>query len=91
MLDTRVVNCGDNKKKFASLPDACVETHASIYIDPPLNSNRTVEYQGEVFSGEMKEKRHLKTATPASIDYMWLRCVQFAYVLKKTGIIISLN
>ena len=32
LLDTRVVDCGDNLEQLAKLPDACVDL---IYIDPP--------------------------------------------------------
>jgi len=46
LLDTRVVYCGDNLEQLAKLPNACVDM---IYIDPPFNSNRTVEQLGEVF------------------------------------------
>ncbi len=53
LLDTRVVYCGDNLEQLAKLPDACVETPVSIYIDPPFNSNRNYE----VFWDETKEMR----------------------------------
>jgi len=54
LLDTRVVYCGDNLEQLAKLPDACIDL---IYIDPPFNSNRTIEQFGEIFWGETKEKR----------------------------------
>jgi DNA modification methylase len=85
LLDTRVVYCGDNLEQLAKLPDACVDL---IYIDPPFNSNRTVETIGEVFWGETKEKRSFEdrhASTQAYIEYMRPRCVQLARVLKKTG------
>ena len=81
LLDTRVVDCGDNLEQLAKLPDACVDL---IYIDPPFNSNRNYE----VFWGETKEKRAFEDRhenTKAYIDYMRPRCVQLARVLKKTG------
>jgi hypothetical protein len=81
LLDTRVVNCGDNLEQLAKLPDACVDL---IYIDPPFNSNRN----HAVFWGETKEKRAFEDRrenTKAYIDYMRPRCVQLARVLKKTG------
>ena len=85
LLDTRVVYCGDNLEQLQKLPDACVDL---IYIDPPFNSNRTVEQLGEVFWGETKEKRAFEdrhASTAAYIEYMRPRCVQLARVLKKTG------
>jgi len=85
LLDTRVVYCGDNLEQLAKFPDACVDL---IYIDPPFNSNRTVEQLGEVFWGETKEKRAFEdryASTQANIDYMRPRCVQLARVLKKIG------
>ena len=81
LLDTRVVYCGDNLEQLAKLPGACVDL---IYIDPPFNSNRNYE----VFWGETKEKRAFEDRhenTKAYIDYMRLRSVQLAHVLKKTG------
>ena len=67
LLDTRVINCGDNLEQLAKLPDACVDL---IYIDPPFNSNRhygpcrTVHHWGET-----KEKRAFEDAAnpPAPI------------------------
>ncbi len=56
LLDTRVIHCGDNLEQLKKLPPACVNL---IYIAPPFNSNRNYE----VFWGETKEKRSLKTAT----------------------------
>jgi len=85
LLDTRVVYCGDNLEQLAKLPDHCVDL---IYIDPPFNSNRTVEIFGEVFWGETKEKRSFEdrhASTQAYIEYMRPLCVQLARVLKKTG------
>jgi 16S rRNA G966 N2-methylase RsmD len=88
LLDTRVVYCGDpprNLEQLARLPDHCVDL---IYIDPPFNSNRTVEMFGEVFWGETKEKRSFEdrhASTQAYIEYMRPRCVQLARILKKTG------
>ena len=74
LLDTRVAYgceiCGDNLEQLAKLPDACVDL---IYIDPPFNSNRTVEQLGEVFWGETKEKRAFEdrhASTQAYIEYM---------------------
>ena len=70
LLDTRVVYCGDNLEQLQKLPDHCVDL---IYIDPPFNSNRTVEQWGEVFWGETKEKRSFEdrhASTQAYIDYM---------------------
>ncbi len=94
LLDTRVVYCGDNLEQLKKLPDRCVDL---IYIDPalvsavdpPFNSNRTVEQLGEVFWGETKEKRSFEdrhASTAAYIDYMRPRCVELASVLKKTGL-----
>jgi hypothetical protein len=83
LLDTRVVYCGDNLEQLAKLPDHCVDL---IYIDPPFNSNRTVEIFGEVFWGETKEKRSFEdrhASTQAYIEYMRPRCVQLGRVLKK--------
>jgi site-specific DNA-methyltransferase (adenine-specific) len=88
LLDTRVVYCGDppcNLEQLAKLPDHCVDL---IYIDPPFNSNRTVEVFGEVFWGETKEKRSFEDRhadASAYIEYMRPRCAQLARVLKKTG------
>lgn len=81
LIDTRVVYCGDNLEQLAKLLDRCVDL---IYIDPPFNSNRNYE----VFWGETKEKwafedRH--ESTKAYIEYMRLRCVELARVLKGTG------
>jgi hypothetical protein len=84
LLDTRVVYCGDNLEQLAKLPDHCVDL---IYIDPPFNSNRTVEILGEVFSSETKEKRSFEdrhASTQAYIEYMRPRCVQLALVPMKT-------
>jgi len=85
LIDTRVIYCGDNLEQLQKLPDHCVDL---IYIDPPFNSNRTVEVLGEVFWGETKEKRSFDdrhASTQAYIEYMRPRCVQLARVLKKTG------
>jgi 16S rRNA G966 N2-methylase RsmD len=54
LLDTRVIYCGDCLEQLRKLPERCIDL---IYIDPPFNSNRTVEELGEVFWGETKEKR----------------------------------
>jgi DNA modification methylase len=81
LLDTRVIYCGDCLEQLRRLPDACVDL---IYIDPPFNSNRNYE----VFWGETKEKRAFEdrhASTQAYIDFMRLRCVELARVLKKTG------
>jgi DNA modification methylase len=85
VLDTRVIYCGDCLEQLQKLPPACVDL---IYIDPPFNSNRTVEQFGEVFWGETKEKRAFEDrheSTKAYIEYMRPRCVELARVLKKTG------
>src|ERR1700678_1032492 len=81
LVDTRVIYCGDNLDQLRKLPDRCVDL---IYIDPPFNSNRNYE----VFWGETREKRAFDdrhASTQAYIDFMRLRCVQLARVLKKTG------
>jgi hypothetical protein len=85
LLDTRVIYCGDKLEHLGKLPDKCIDL---IYIDPPFNSNRTVENSGEVFWGETKEKRAFEdrhARTQAYIDYMRPRCVGLAGVLKETG------
>ena len=59
LLDSRVVDCGDNLEQLQKLPDGCVDL---AYIDPPFNSNRNYE----VFWGETKERRSFEDrATPA--------------------------
>ncbi len=81
LVDTRVINCGDNLEQLKKLPDACVDL---IYIDPPFNSNRNYE----VFWGETKEKRAFEdrhASTQAYIEFMRPRCVELGRVLKKTG------
>lgn len=81
LLDTRVIFCGDNLEQLRKLPEASVDL---IYIDPPFNSNRNYE----VFWGETREKRAFEDrhdSTRAYIEFMRLRCVQLARVLKKTG------
>jgi 16S rRNA G966 N2-methylase RsmD len=50
LLDSRVIDGGDDLEQLAKLPDAWVDL---IYVDPPFNSNRNYE----LFWGETKEKR----------------------------------
>ena len=78
LLDTRVVYCGDNLEQLAKLPDACVDL---IYIDPPFNSNRTIEERGEVFWGETKEKRSFADRRNAGIRHI-NECGTRAYRLR---------
>jgi len=81
LLETRVIDCGDNPEQLAKLPDACVDL---ICIAPPFNSTRNYE----VFWGEIKEKRSFEdrhASTQACIDVMRPRFVKLARVLKKTG------
>jgi DNA modification methylase len=97
LLDTRVIYCGDCLEQLKKFPERCIDL---IYIDPPFNSNRTVEERGEVFWGETKEKRAFEdrhASTQAYIEgpqsrysaigdpYMRPRCVELARVLKPTG------
>jgi len=63
LLDTRVIDCGDNLEQLAKLPDACVDL---IYIDPPFNSNRNYE----VFWGETKEKRSFEDRHASTQAYI---------------------
>ncbi len=86
LLDTRVVYCGDNLEQLANLPDACVERRASIYIDPPFNSNRNYEvFWGETKAPPARSFKDRHASTQAYIETMRPRCVQLARVLKKTG------
>jgi len=74
LLETRIVSgCEtwtDNFEQLAKLRDACVD---GIYIDPLINSNRTVEQSREVFWVETKQKRSFDdrhASTVAYIEYM---------------------
>jgi hypothetical protein len=81
LLDTRVIYCGDNLDQLAKLPGGCIDL---IYIDPPFNSNR----DDGVLWGETREQRAIEerhASTQADIDYMRVRSVGPARVLKETG------
>jgi DNA modification methylase len=81
LVDTRVIDCGDNLEQLKKLPDKCIDL---VYIDPPSDSNGTFKE----FWKELKEKVAFKDcpeSTQAYLNFMRPRCVELARVLKPTG------
>ncbi len=81
LIDTRVIDCGDNLEQLKKLPDQCIDL---VYLDPPSDSNGTFKE----FWKELKEKVAFKgcaESTQTYIDFMRPRCVELARVLKPAG------
>jgi DNA modification methylase len=81
LLDTRVINCGDNCKHLKKLPDNCIDL---VYVDPSSCSNGTREYLWDSFKRAI-EFTDRPESTQAYLDFMRPRCVELARVLKPTG------
>ncbi len=81
LVDTRVIDCGDNLEQLKKLPDKCIDI---VYIDPSSDSNGTRKYLWK----ELKETLAFTDrpeSTQAYLDVMRPRCVELARVLKPTG------
>jgi DNA modification methylase len=81
LVDTRVIDCGDNLEQLKKLPDKCIDL---VYIDPASDSSGTFK----AFLKEWSEKLAFKDcpeSTPAYLDFMSPRCAELARVLKPTG------
>ena len=81
LVDTRVIDCGDNLEQLKKLPDKCIDL---VYIDPSSESNGTRKHFWEEFK-EMLACTDRPESTQAYLDFMRPRCVEFARVLKPTG------
>jgi DNA modification methylase len=81
LIDTRVIDCGDNLEQLKKLPDKCIDL---VYIDPSSDSTGTFK----AFLNEWKKKLAFEDgseSTQPDLDFMSLRCVELARVLKPTG------
>jgi DNA modification methylase len=81
LVDTRVIDCGDDLEQLKKLPDKCIDL---VYIDPASGSTGT--FKG--FLKEWREKLAFKDcpeSTQAYRGFMSPRCTELARVLKPTG------
>ena len=81
LVDTRVIDCGDNLEQLKKLPDRCIDL---VYIDPSSDSTGTFKE----FLKEWKKKLAFEAcpeSTQAYVDFMRPQCVELARVLKPTG------
>jgi site-specific DNA-methyltransferase (adenine-specific) len=81
LVNTRVIDCGDNLEQLKKLPDQCVDL---VFIEPPFHPDRM---RGSFWKSLM-EKLSFKDcpeSTPAYIHLMQPRCEELARVLKPSG------
>ena len=81
LVDTRVIDCGDNLEQLKKLPDKCIDI---VYVDPPSDSNGTRKNLWKELK-EMLTFTERPESTQAYLDVMRPRCVELARVLKPTG------
>jgi DNA modification methylase len=81
LVNTRVIDCGNNLEQLKKLPDKCIDL---VYIDPASDSTGTFEGFLKVWSEKLAFKDRTES-TQAYLDFMSPRCVELARVLKPTG------
>lgn len=76
LLDTRIIDCGDNPEQLATLPEDCSD-HWQIGDGSTRDSNsnrKHVNFSGTSAEKHTFEDRH--TSTRAYIDHMRPRCIE---------------